>query len=414
MPKTIRIIAVSLVVLQTYCAGLRPKPPGHSQVPLIRVLLGEQKEFYATLNGDYDSNDFARLQIKLPRNKPIKFRVANGKGRIEAVLENKNYVLSEKIQLAPRDSRQQFELSDSKYYGSLELSVLGSKLRAINIIDLETYLQGVVSAEIGPRAMAEFGAMKAQSVASRTYALRKHLVNKKEKPPRQFDVRADIYDQVYRGIQENASEAARAVDETRGEVLTYKNDLIQSYFHSTCGGRTEAGRYVFDLNQSPYLESVADNFGERDFCDASPHYRWVETFSTADVLSSLREVTGQRKGLQFFANRISDIKVSGRFPSGRVKSMTVMDRKGNGLNVGSDAIRSLFRRRQNSLLRSSLFRFGHSQNGQIKGGIVLIGAGSGHGVGMCQWGAIGMARDGYTYDQILRHYYRKTKLKKAY
>ena len=402
-----------VMILQISCAGLSPKPPQHSRVPTIRVLLGEEREVRVVLIGEFALSESKKLKILLPRNKQIMFQAATGTANVEATVNGKKYVLDDRIKFAPINSEQYFEIFGGRYSGALELSVQSRGVRAINIVDMESYLHGVVPAEIGSLGKAEFEALKAQAVASRTYALKKLDGNNHGKDSRGFDIRSDIYDQTYHGRRENSEWAIRAVNATKGEVITFNNNVIECYFHSTCGGRTESGHNVFTNVQFPYLQGIADDFGKRDFCEDSPHYRWVEKINASELISSLREFGRQNNNNHPLAPGLFELRVSERFPSGRAKSVFIVDGKNNTIALEPNSIRALFQN-ENRSLRSSLFRVGQPIDRGGNREIVLIGAGFGHGVGMCQWGAIGMSRKGYSYDQMLRHYYRETELKKIY
>ncbi|MEE9168692.1 MAG: hypothetical protein V3U73_02965, partial [bacterium] len=144
-----------------------------------------------------------------------------------------------------------------------------------------------------------------------------------------------------------------------------------------------------------------------------PHYRWVEKINASELISSLGEFGRQNNNNHPLAPGLFELRVSERFPSGRAKSVIIVDGKNNTITLEPNSIRTLFQN-ENRSLRSSLFRVGQPMDRGGNREIVLIGAGFGHGVGMCQWGAIGMSRKGYSYDQMLRHYYRETELKKIY
>ena len=120
-------------------------------------------------------------------------------------------------------------------------------------------------------------------MASRTYALKRLEQRKNKGKKLNYDILNGVGDQVYSGISDQNKLSNLAVEETFGEVAVYKNFLIHAFYHSTCGGRTEFGKNVFSSADVPYLQGVADNFGQDDFCKDSPYHRWIESFSSDEM-----------------------------------------------------------------------------------------------------------------------------------
>ncbi len=127
-----------VMILQISCAGLSPKPPQHSRVPTIRVLLGEEREVRVVLIGEFALSESKKLKILLPRNKQIMFQAATGTANVEATVNGKKYVLDDRIKFAPINSEQYFEIFGGRYSGALELSVQSRGVRAINIVEMES------------------------------------------------------------------------------------------------------------------------------------------------------------------------------------------------------------------------------------------------------------------------------------
>ncbi len=407
-----QIVGLGLILCQTHCAGLTPKPSVNN-IPIIDVLLGEQKNVQLSFLGKFQIKFDYRSEFEFSRNKPINIQVANTETNGDAYFDGETFFVSSKIVFQAVNSNQYFKYSNNLYPGSIQLSISGNKISIINKVNLETYLKGVVLREMGSLGKLEFEALKAQAIAARTYGLAK--INKAKENYNLYDVRADVMDQVYSGIVRNSNKWINlAVAETKGEVIVFDNELIDCYYHSTCGGRTESGENIFALQNTPYLKGVADNFGNGDFCSESPNYRWTESFSLSDIFASLKSVI-QVENNPKFSDKLKTVEISNRFPSGRVKDLTVFfSGEGRSININSNLIRNVLRTNNNQILRSNLFKIKKAGNGESKNEINLIGAGNGHGVGMCQWGAIGMAKSGYVYGQILRHYYRGTKINKVY
>ena len=296
-------------------------------------------------------------------------------------------------------------LDGAAYPGAFEFRLLpDGALAAINVVPLETYLEGVVPKEMGRPAREASEALKAQAVAARTYAL-KRLGSR---PEMGFDVYGTIQDQAYLGVPDVAdSLAIRAVRETRGEALLFNGYLIDAFYHSTCGGQTARVEEVFDGPPAPYLTVVSDARPDGDgyWCQASRYFRWTETFDRAELQSRVarnlpRIVPVPREG----AGALHDLDLLRTTAEGRAMSMRVETSTGS-YQVGENRIRELFADSAGRLLRSTLFLFRPQRNRAGIEELVLTGGGWGHGVGMCQVGAMGRARGGQRYRTILGAYY---------
>ena len=293
------------------------------------------------------------------------------------------------------------------YRGQMEISVVEGALRVVNIVGLEEYLAGVVPAEIGRLSTREIEAVKAQAIAARTYT----VANRGRRRAQGFDLYADIRDQVYMGVRGEHAVATRAIEQTRGQILTYRGEPIQAFFHSTCGGFTANIEDVWDSDPLPYLKGVPDRDSHGFHCETSRHFRWSEEYSPGALRTILsenlfREVPNAPRKI----GTLRKIDAPERSSSGRVRYLSVETNRGRW-RIRKDRIRWALRRPVdgNPILRSTYIRIFSEYDGHGSLLRVLIsGAGNGHGVGMCQWGAIGMARKGYSVDQILAHYYRGT------
>lgn len=293
------------------------------------------------------------------------------------------------------------------YRGSAELRVVGAgAVTAINILPMEGYLLGVVPLEIGPRGPEELAAVEAQAVAARTYAVA-HLGRHAEMG---FDLFGSVADQAYGGIQAERSESTGAVRATAGRVLLYEGRPIRAFYHSTCGGRTAAIEEVLDREPAPYLRSVSDRAPDgTDYCSASPRYRWSVSWTRQELDSVARRELAAHFGVR--ANdlgRVQELEVVRRTPSGRVRDLAFR-------GVGMDLVLSRLDIRralphEDRILNSTDFAVADGGDGLVE----LQGRGYGHGAGMCQWGAIGRARAGQTYKQILEAYYPGATLVNVY
>lgn len=290
------------------------------------------------------------------------------------------------------------------YPGTIELLVRGDgTLTAVNILPIETYLEGVVPKELGRPGAPAWEALRAQAVAARTYAL-KRLGSRVALG---FDVFGTVQDQAYQGLPEAAdSLALRAVRETRGEALLYNGYLIDAFYHSTCGGETARVEQVFGAAAAPYLTAVSDaKPGGGYWCQGSRYFRWTATFDAAELDAMVRRNLGGLVPLpRSGAGTLRDIELLAATPEGRALTVRVTTTTGQFL-VGQNGIRTLFTDADEHLLRSTLFLFRPAHQGGRLTQLTLTGGGWGHGVGMCQVGAMGRARAGHGYREILLAYY---------
>ncbi len=265
-------------------------------------------------------------------------------------------------------------IDDGWYRGRVLLVLVDGKVTAINWVDMEAYLYSVLGSEMYATWPQE--ALKAQAVAARSFV----LYRREQASSKVYDVGADTGYQVYKGLISESPATQAAVQATKGQVLTHSNRVIEAVFHASSGGYTENVEDVWQ-RPVPYLRSVPD------FDQEAPVYRWSETFS-ADQFQ--KRVVGIGRLRQAIPERTT--------PRGRVVSMRLEGTEGSRVITGLELRRALN-------LRSTLFSI------SVAGDAIRIdGRGFGHGIGMSQWGAYGMARQGYSYQQILSHYYQGTAL----
>jgi stage II sporulation protein D len=302
------------------------------------------------------------------------------------------------------------------YAGSVRARVNdGDGIDLINIVGLESYLEGVVPHEIGEPGADAYAAVEAQAVAARTYALSRIRMNRE----RAYDLEAGVADQVYRGRERESRLAASATRDTRGLVLQYEGRLCDTYYSATCGGHTSDIRRVWpDRPGAPYLYGVLDRAGDTDdsFCSGARNFRWRYSFSGRELGDVIRRTLPATVGNE--AARVGDLvdlRIAERSRSGRVHTLEIVTSTGT-YTVQDDAIRRVIMLdvARGRIFPSTLFDVETVMVGGRVGRASFAGGGNGHGVGMCQNGAIGMARRGYTYSMILDHYYPGTELKAAY
>ena len=311
--------------------------------------------------------------------------------------------------IEPLDPSVGVILGGTKYRGSAEVIADAKRgLTVINRLGLETYLLGVVPAEIGRRPPEEHAAVRAQAVAARTYT----IASLGSRDSLGFDVFATVEDQAYGGVDVERIEIDRAIRETTGEILAYHGQAVLALYHSTCGGRTATRYEVWGEPDLPYLRSVEDRDGREDYCAISPRHRWQESWTAESMNGFVRAELAERLGVSpASVGRIRNIRVLSRTEHDRVDQLEV-EADGGRYVVRKNDIRWVLRPTETRILRSTDFVV---RQGRVGDGEVLVeGRGFGHGIGMCQWGAIGRARDGQTYRRILAAYYRGAEIAKLY
>ncbi len=319
------------------------------------------------------------------------------------------------------------------YHGELEIRINGQgNLVVINVIPAEDYLHGVLPGEMSASFPLE--ALKAQAIAARTFFLYNFTQVHKDDP---FDVCADVHCQVYVGSSDN-KKIAKAIEETRGLVLKHNDDLCMTPFSAVCGGHTEHSSNVWSSDSVPYLQGVFDieggsaNFdlsAEKNartwieslpdvFCNVekngSPSYanyakkffRWQQTFTRQELEQNIQNYTGKQFG------SLLDLKAKSRGVSGRIVELEVVGTAGT-ITVGKEL------RIRKALTPKTLYsacivfdKIGAKDG--LPDSFLIKGAGWGHGVGMCQIGAAIMADKGYSAGDILKHYFKGTRIKQLY
>jgi stage II sporulation protein D len=292
-----------------------------------------------------------------------------------------------------------------RYRGELLISATDSGLLVVNELPMDHYLRGVVPLEIGNRTPAEFAAVQAQAVAARTYAY-KHLT-----PTRAFDMYATVQDQVYGGVDAEKPPSDSAITTTADVVVLYNGQPITTPYHSTCGGSTAGVSEVwYDQPDQPYLRPVSDGIpGTNNFyCDPSPRFSWTQSYDAAGLRAVMEKyLASYTKAPKNGVGKIIDIREQGRTPSGRIAALTVQTETGSYTLRGND-IRFVLRDSKGAILNSTFFSFTKETSGGEVSSFTVNGRGYGHGIGMCQWGAIGRARAGQNYRTILETYYPGT------
>ncbi|MFS8855491.1 SpoIID/LytB domain-containing protein [Synechococcus sp. H55.2] len=296
----------------------------------------------------------------------------------------------ERLYLQPTTPDGLVFIDQNWYRGWVELIPGESGVIAINQVGLEDYVSSVVGSEMGHRFPME--ALKAQAVASRTYALY-HRSRRSQQP---FDLGNGVDWQVYKGVAAESNRTQAAARETAGQVLIHQGQLINAVFHSSGGGHTDDAGNVW-LESRPYLQGVPD------FDHHSPVFSWTATIPA----QQLQQLAG---GI----GAIRSIEILRSSPWGRAITLRLVGSQGSKDVSGSEFRRALG-------LRSTMIAISPRGETATTASLTPVaaaspaffeiqGRGYGHGVGMSQWGAAALASQNYSYQQILSHYYRNTRL----
>lgn len=302
-------------------------------------------------------------------------------------------------------------LNGREYRGHAVLRRDPRGVTAVNVVDVEEYLLGVVGAELGTKDERDYEALRAQAIVARTYTMK----NLGRRNTDGFDLFAGVADQVYGGVAAEFETVRRAVRSTRGEVVTYQGALIDAFFFSTCGGRTADGTEVFRSASRPYLRSIEDApRGGPAWCSASPRFRWQERWSGDVVARTLRQTLPKAAALhEDEVEPVRDVKVEATNASGRVAEL-VFRLRDREVRIDGVQARQVLRPAGAEPLRSAAFRLATEHQGGRVSALVIDGQGYGHGVGFCQWGAIGRGRAGVPAAQIVTAYFPGTTIARAY
>ncbi|MFO7898259.1 MAG: SpoIID/LytB domain-containing protein, partial [Planctomycetota bacterium] len=363
------------------CARKTEIPPAPGGVPTIRVLLFAGRDrTEVRIPGPY------RVVLRSDAAEPEELASGDELGATEVTCQHGDVTVERVVVRAPGTVEflpqgVPFELDGRRYRGSLRVSPSGGGLRAINVVDLEGYVRGVVPGEMYPDWPA--AALRAQAVAARTYA----LARMRARRDRSYDVVSTPADQHYLGLEGETKATSAAVAATAGGALHHQGWPLAAYYHACCGGRTADPLAALGDPRSPIRPVRCP------YCKGTRYFEWSRRISRARVLDRLGipGAVGLRVAETGADGRVRRVDVlrSGRRPVS-LTGPTFRER------VGTGAIRSAWFRAR---------RDGDEY--------VFAGFGFGHGVGMCQWGAKGMADAGKTYRDVLAKYYPGTRLKVA-
>lgn len=294
-----------------------------------------------------------------------------------------NSVLSETYECRADSFRVRVEDLERGYSGSLEAGAEGEELVLINHVHEEAYLASVVGAEMVPGAGLQ--ALKAQAVLCRTF-----LFTAERHRGDAWDVCDLTHCQAYKGSESTTQASREAVNDTRDLIVFYQGEPARVYYHSTSGGCTARASSVWPTENAPYLCSVPDPYSQ-----ASPHHTWEHRISARDVAAALS------------LPHVSDVRVTRRAGDERVLEVEVHGSK--DVIYPGWTFRNLLARHSGwNTIKSSWFEVKREGDG-----FLFAGHGLGHGVGLSQWGAAGMAAEGASFRQILSHYFPGTEVRKC-
>ena len=352
-----------------------PSPPSVAkrsvkldEAPPIRVLLKANFGSVPIEGSDVDP-------LRLLQSGSGKIRLSDGKGR---VLRS-----GSGFRLQSRKGRI-LKLDGVAYEGALEVFVnpLGSPV-IVNELSLETYLKGVVPNELSAKDPSQLEALKALTIAARTFA----FSGLDQNASRGFDLYADNRSQVYRGARSEQLLSNRAIEETWGTIATYRNQPIVAFYSSTCGGVTADYQEAFQRPGIPYLKGGAQ-------CPdrSSPYSSWEELIQVSRIQRDLDRVAG--------VGRLKKLESLQKSRWGRTVEMRFVGDQGEKVLKGL-AIRSALGLRSNWIFGLEPH---YDRSGYISE-IHATGRGWGHGVGLCQMGTVELSRQGWSSEKILKHYY---------
>lgn len=268
------------------------------------------------------------------------------------------------------------------YRGVVEITAGEKGLQVVNELPLEEYLIGLINCEISSQWPIE--AVKAQAVIARSYA----IFQRDARKGASYHLESSVLDQVYEGCDIEDSRAARGVKETTGEVLNFNGAVIQAFYHSNCGGHTEASENVWGY-KFPYLAGVPCRY-----CQIANPYRW-------DQKIPIKKVEAQLKAAGFTVTGLTDIRPGSRNRSGRLSELFLTGSRGK-ISVPATSFRKAL---GYGVIKSTIFDLKTSGDD-----VIFTGNGNGHGVGLCQWGSKQRAADGFDYREILSYYYPGARL----
>ncbi len=362
--------------------------------PDIRVLLHDNiKKIQIEINQPYSISDFKSNEVLINRANLIESNIylKSGEFRTRPLTSDSTHNAPTTFVKANGNvtvftNNGFVKLNKTKYSGKLILVPKGNdRFSILEEIGIEEYLPGVIEGEMPIKWKDD--ALQAQVIAARTYT----LYQRKIKSDALYHINKQ--DLAYKGSYMNQAKSKKIVDKSRGTVMVYDWKLFPGYFHSTCGGHTEDINLVFNLKSIPPLSGV-----DCGYCNKSKYYHWKKELRKNEIENKLNETKSKVK-------KIRNITTEEIGPGGHYSTIKI-EHAGGIKRINANDFRLIVGPND---LRSTAFKI--KNNGSS---FIFEGRGWGHGVGLCQYGTQGMAKSGFKWFEILRHYYPEIDLVKIY
>ncbi len=382
----------------------KPTPPPEETVPavpIVRVALTEKiDQGTLSLNGTYLLRSEEATYILNSSVGTFRVKVLGDKFVLASRRRYFEFSQFQAIKLIP-EKDSYFVWNDLPYDGNILFVKTENGVAVVNELPMPEYLKGVVPNEIPSHTRDFFAAVEAQTVAARSYAM--YYLTHPVSPA--YHLFADVRHQVYLGRKNQSDLVTQAIASTAGLVLVdAQGHPVRSEFHSTCGG------YLETEGNRPQVDGQSGT----SYCAASPFYRWMRTLSDRDVLRNLQRLG--RIQSEVFRRWMENgfemtVQVQHRTASGRVDRLQIIV-NGKKFLLKNGEIRRVLTTDPGHPLPGTLFFLKKSRARADR--MYVIGAGYGHGRGMCQWGAVGQALQGRSFRDILKFYYPDYHLKQLY
>jgi len=395
--------------------GDEPPPPRAEGARDVRVALATAAQG-AVLSGTGAFRLFDEGNTMLVRARgPDAWSVERRGRRLRAVRQGTATSWSDGVITLRPDRDDEFGVfAGQRFRGAIRVIASDTGIVVVNVLPVEWYLRGVVPLEIGgPRGGNEEAAVEAQAIAARSYTVvRLAAMEGGSARNANYDLLSGVADQVYGGADVEQPFSNRAVARTIGLVLRYNGRVVSAPYHSTCGGETAEPDEVWRSGGEPFLQRVSDRIpgtADRYYCDISPRFSWTRSFTGDELDAAVRAYLATYAAVpRGGAGHVRSAAVESRTPSGRVSRLILAAERGDFALRGND-IRYVLRSPGGEILNSTYFsvQAETGRDGRLAR-LVVKGNGYGHGIGMCQWGAIGRARAGQSARAILATYYPGT------
>ena len=412
-PAALLLVAPLTLGLGIACAARMAPALAMVQVPHrdIRVALAAERGIARiTTGGEWRLTDRAGREIVRPIIR-LGWGIERRGSRVRAIQAD-GYTspwVDSLLVLVGDDPAAPVQVNGRSYRGSLLFEATDSATLVINVVPVEQYLRGVVPPEIGARPATDVAAVEAQAVVARSFAFERMNTNLR----RRYDLTSLELDQVYGGIDAESAQGDAAISATRDLVLSYNGRAIGALYHAVCGGNTSSAGDVWKSGDVPYLQGVSDRVpgSDRAYCDLAPRFQWERSFTAAALRDAaaryLRQYVPMPTGS---VGSVREVQIAAHTSLGRVAALSIVTEQGAYRLRGND-IRYVLRGLGGDLLPSTYFSLEPvvGRDGMLTQ-LAIRGRGNGHGVGLCQWGAIGRARAGQDVRTILRAYFPATEL----